>query len=162
MGRTVDLKQTHTLGFFFLDGKGRDDQIGIHFFSHAKEARIVHVIEMIACENQKIVKRRLLKILKVLPDGIGRPIVPHLLHKRLFRADEVDLGIARMVNGIRLHDMLVEKLRKILRDDVNVINPAIEGVRQRDIDEAVFASEAHGGFAARLCQGEKACALAAC
>lgn len=49
--------------------------------------------------------------------------------------------------------------RKILRDDVDVFDLGIEGMRDGDVDEAVSPSEGDGGFASSLCQWKKAGAL---
>ena len=96
---------------------------------------------------------------EVLEHRVGGALVPVLAGALLgrHRADEVVAEHRAEIPG--LLEMLGQALALELREHVDPVDPRVDQVREREVDDAVFASERYGGFGAGRGEGLETSAL---
>ena len=87
-------------------------------------------------------------------------LVVFLLHG-LLSGEDFDEAAAEVIEAVCAADVAVEADRLELREDVDPVDFAVDAVRDRDVDEAIFAGERHGGFRAVGGEGKEARASSA-
>ena len=97
---------------------------------------------------------------EALVDRVGRTEVP-VLADTLLRGHRRHVVAEQGAHAPRRGDVTIEAVRLVLRqhDDVQVVR--VDEVAQREVDEAVDATERHGGLGPVRGQGHEAFALAA-
>jgi len=62
----------------------------------------------------------------------------------------MDLCLSEVIELIGLDDVLLQRRRKVLRNDKDVFDFRIERIGDGNVDQTVFACKTHRGFAAAL------------
>src|SRR5450759_2980860 len=111
---------------------------------------VVHLVDVVAGEDQDRVSRRLLDDVEVLEDGVGRAAVP------LGDAPPGDVRlqdpnasvVAVEVPGPAHADVVVERSGIVLSQNDDVVDVRVDAVREREIDDPILAAERDGGLRA--------------
>src|SRR5262245_25665570 len=94
---------------------------------------------------------------QVLANGVGGALIPMALLvgfvHRLLSGQELDEAAAKMVEAVGAADMPVETHRFKLRKYVDLVDLAVDAVRDGDVDESILAGERHGWL--RAVRGER-------
>src|SRR5262249_2519098 len=101
-------------------------------------------IKLIAGENQYFVWVLALDVRNVLPHRVGRALIPVSRLVSLLGREHLDEAVAEHVELVRVRDVPVQADAEELRQNVNAVQPTIDAVRDRDIDEAILARDRHG------------------
>jgi len=120
----------------------------------------VHLVDVVRPEHEHRVGAVLLDEVQVLEHGVRRPPVPGLAHAHLggHHGHERVVGAPPPPGPL---DVLGQRLRLVLREDVDRADARIRQVRQHEVDDPVPASEGYGGLGAIEREREKARSLAA-
>ena len=118
-----------------------------------EHCRIVHLIDVVAGENEHVLGIVLLHEREVLIDRIRRSLKPRRLLLRLIRRQNM-YAAERAVKIPRLtvSDILVEFERLVLREHAHRIDPRIDAVAQRKIDDTILSAERDCGLRNVVCK----------
>ena len=94
----------------------------------------------------------LAKWLEVLPDGVGRALIPGVAARRLLRGHDLDEAAGEIVEPVALLDVPMQRRAVELREQEDALEAGVEAVADRDIDDAVLARERHGRLGSVLRQ----------
>src|ERR1044072_388698 len=122
---------------------------------------IVHVIKMIAGENQQRVDAPISDVRQHLSHGVGSSLKPLRAFGRLLGRDDLDEAVRELREAIGLRDVTVERGGVVLRQDERAQDVGVDAVRERDVDETILTAERHGGFRTLLGERKKSIAGAA-
>ena len=109
------------------------------------ERLVVHLVDVIAGQDQNRVAGRLLDDVEVLQDRVCGPSVP-LRHPA---SGDVGLQhpnaavVAVQVPRPAHADVVVERTRVVLGQDDDVVNVRVDAVGQGEVDDAVLAAKRH-------------------
>src|SRR5690606_32229904 len=104
----------------------------------------VHLIDLIAREDQDLGSAGLAKASEILADGVGGAFVPGALDAvlgRLLRGEDLDEASRETVEVVALRDVAMERRRVELRKDVDPDQTRVDAVRDRDVDEPELSAE---------------------
>ena len=124
-----------------------DRQVGAALDVALDQLGVVHLVDVIAGQNHDVFRPFLLDRVDVLVDGVGRALIPVLVDP-LLRRDDLD-ELAQLAAEIGLPaemDVAVEAHRLVLREDEIPANPAVEAVREGEIDDPIRPAERDGRF----------------
>ena len=136
------------LCLFHRNRHDRDRHIRIVLLVEVEHGLIVHLVDVIARENQHIVRVVGLHVGEILVNGVRRAGVPlgalllFIGRKNRDAADQL-VQIPRNSDA----DVRIELERHVLGQHAHGVNTGIDAVREREIDDAVLSAERHG----RLC-----------
>ncbi len=122
---------------------------------------VVHLINMIAGQDQDELRGVMADDVHVLEHRIGRALVPLGLDALLRRhqVDElIELAAQEAPAALQVLDQAV---RLVLGHDADAANTGIQAIGQREIDDAELAAERHRRFGAPVRQVLQAAAAAA-
>ena len=129
----------------------------------AEHGGIVHLVNMVAGQDQHVIRVIALDKGDVLIDRVGCALVPFGI---------LALGIGRQdlhaaVRGVQtprlaVSDVLIEFQRLILRQDADRIDLGVYAVGKREIDNAVLAAERDGRLGRVFRQNHQTAALTTC
>ena len=137
--------------------------VGIALLMEAKHGGVVHLIDVVAGQNQHVIGVIALDKGNVLIDGVGRALIP---------LGVFTLGIGRKdlyaaVRGVQaprlaVADVLVELQWLVLGQNTDRVNFGVYAVGKREIDDAVFAAERDGRLGRVFRQNHQTAALTTC
>ena len=140
-----------------------DGAVGITLLMEAEHGGIVHLVNMVAGQDQHVIRVIALDKGDVLIDRVGCALVPFGI---------LALGIGRQdlhaaVRGVQtprlaVSDVLIEFQRLILRQDADRIDLGVYAVGKREIDNAVLAAERDGRLGRVFRQNHQTAALTTC
>ena len=117
-----------------------------------KQRPVVHLVDVVAGEDQDGLGPVLMNDVQILVDGIGRAAIPNLAELLLRRHDVDELAeLAVQVAPAALH-MLNQGVSLILRENEDLADARVHAVRQREVDDAVLAAERGGRLGAMVRQ----------
>ncbi len=161
----VDAHDAEGAGFAAIDGFAGDRDVGARGLVRGQHFAEVHAVELIAGEDEDVLGIALDEMAEVFADGVGGALVPvprfiGFAH-RLLGGEDFDEAAAERVEPIRAADVPVEARGLELREDVDLVDLAVDAVGDGDIDEPVLARERHGGFGTVLRERQEPRAAAA-
>ena len=123
---------------------------------------VIHFVDVVAREDQNVIGIIHFHEMHILIDRVCRALVPGRARLALVRREDVHAA-ERPVEIPRLSvaDVLVEDERLVLREDADRIDPRIDAVGEREIDDAVLGAEGDRGFCDVAGERKKPAALAA-
>jgi len=126
-----------------------------------KHLCVVHFVNVVAGENQKILRSKFIDKIDVLGDRVCSAAVNIELCVCLFtRGKDVNTAVLRIESPASANGYIaVQKHGLVLCQDANDINATIGTITQRKIDDAVFAAVCYcrlGYFAGQLMQSAAA------
>ena len=122
--------------------------IGVRPAVFLEEQRIVHLVDVIAGEDEDIRRVRLLDGVDVLVDGVCGSAIPEFAQTLLRRQDIDEFTEFPAEESPRAVDVPIETGGLVLRKHQDFPQPAVDAVREREIDDAVDAAERNGGLGA--------------
>ncbi|MPN64133.1 hypothetical protein SDC9_211904 [bioreactor metagenome] len=117
--------------------------------------RVVHLVNVVACENQDVLRGWMvgLENVDILIHGIGRSAVPGLLVDTLLRWQEIDeLVVLPSQEAPPALDMPQQAVRLVLGDDSDAPDARIDAVGHRKIDDPVLPAEINRRLGATIRQ----------
>ena len=138
-----------------------DCAVGAFLVVEGEHRRVVHLVDMVAGEDQHVVRLIAIDEANVLIDGVGRALVPFgVFTLGVGRQDLYAAVRAVQAPRLAVADVLVQLQRLILGQDADGIDLGVDAVGKREINDAVFAAERHGGLRRVLRQDHQTAALA--
>ena len=127
------------------------------------ERLVVHLVDVVAGEDEDGVAGVVLDDVDVAQHRVGRAAVPlRDAAARDVRLEQLHAAaVAVEVPRPAQADVVVERARVVLGQDDDVVDVGVDAVRQREVDDPVLAAERHGRLGAHLGQDRQALALAA-
>jgi hypothetical protein len=123
---------------------------------------VVHAVQLVAAQDEDLVRLLPLDVRQVLPHRVGRPLVPpDVLLVRLLGGQDLDEPVAEHVELVRVGDVPVQTDAQELGEHVDVPQPAVDAVGNGDVDQTVLAGHRHGRLRPALGEREQTAAFAA-
>ena len=136
-----------------IDRQRGDRRVRLRLDVRAQHVAIVHPVELVAGEDQHVLHARLLDVADVLADRVGRPLVPvHALFHGLLRGQQLHEAAVELVEAVGLANVPMQAHREELRQHVDAVQPAVDAVRKRDVDQPVLGRQRHGRLRAEFGQ----------
>ena len=111
------------------------------------EGAVIHAVELIAGEDQHLVHIPALKQLLVLPHRIGGALKPAWAGGRLLSGKHFHEATAEAAGEVVGEaEVAVERLTVELGEHVDLLDPRVDAVAHRDVDQPVFSTQGHGRF----------------
>jgi len=109
---------------------------------------IVHRIDVVSSEDQHVTVRATSDIEEVMINRICCTAIPPRGRAAEVRLenDHATAPFPIEIPGATMADMLVQRVRPVLRKHGNVVQAGIHTVAQREIDDPIFAAEWNGGL----------------
>ena len=122
----------------------------------------IHLVKLVAAEDEEPLPGLLEKVGEVLAHGVGRALIPTGPGGGLLRGENFhEAAGAENIEFVGRVDVPVQRGGVELGQHIDVADAGVEAVADGDIDQPVFAAERDGGFGAVLGQGEEPFARAA-
>jgi hypothetical protein len=117
--------------------------------------RDVHLVDVVGAEDEDLVGVLVGDQVQVLKDRVDRALVPittraHLRGHRLAEVTEEGR------HAPRARDVIVERVRLVLRQHLELEDARVDEVREAEVDDAIAATERDGGLRALSGEGVKA------
>ncbi len=159
--RFVEGEDAHPGGLGERDPPDGDGHLGPLATMGGHERLVIHLVDMVAGEDDDHVGRVVLDDAEVAEDGIGGAAIP-LGDPTAgdVRLEELDAAV-RAIEVPRLADadVVVERAGVVLGQDEDVVDVGVDAVRQREVDDPVLATERHGRLGPHGRQDREALAL---
>ena len=108
---------------------------------------VIHLIDMVAGQNQHIVRIKAFHISQILVNRVRGACVPFRLpHLLIGRKNRNAADILIQIPGNTDTDMGIQSERLVLSKHANGVNTGVDTVTQRKIDNSVFTAKSHGRF----------------
>ena len=105
---------------------------------------VVHAVQLVAGQDQHVFHAGLFDVADVLPHGVGRaliPVGPGI--RRLLGGQHFDEAAGEVVEAVGPANVAVQAHREELREHVDPVEPAVDAVGQRDVDQPVLGRQRH-------------------
>jgi len=143
--RRIGLHDAESLGRLPLDRQGGNGQVGAGCEVVGHEDLEVHLVKLVAAEDEEIFPRALEEVGQILADGIGGALIPTGAGRCLLGGEDFhEAARTEDVEFVGRADVLVQRRAVELREQVDAANTGIQAIADRDINEAVFAAERDG------------------
>ena len=148
--------------FLPRNGTNRDGRVRAVADVIIQHGVVIHLVDMVAAEDQDIVRIILLDEGHVLIDGVGRSAVPLAAADGLIGRQDENAAVGDVqIPGSAAADVGVQLQGLILRQHADGVNAAVGAVAQREVDDPVLSSVGHGGLRHVLRQDTKPASLSA-
>jgi hypothetical protein len=116
---------------------------------------------VIASKDDDVLRPLFFQRVDILVHGVGRALVP-LFIDPLLGWDDVDkfAQLATKIVPPTERDVAIQAHRLVLREHKNAAQPAVQAIREREVDDPVNAAKGHGGLGPVACQRAQPRALA--
>ena len=122
---------------------------------------VVHTVDVVAGENEDIVRIKALNEGDVLVDGVGSTLVPLRFFAPGVRRKHLSAAMGFVkAPGLAIADVFVQLQGLILRENAHGINPGVDAVGQREINDTVLTAEGYGRLGGVFRQNLQPAALA--
>ena len=123
--------------------------------------RVVHAVQVVAGEDQVVLRVVIDEMPRRLSDRVGRALEPVRVVGRLLRREDLDEPAGEHVHPVRLGDVPVERCRIELGQHVDPPDVGVQAVADRHVDQPVLARDRHGRLGAEMSEGKQAGAASA-
>ena len=142
------------------DGNGA---VGVVLDVELQHLVIVHLVNVVAAEDQYVIRVELLDELDVLVDGVGRAGIPFAGLAGHIGGQHIDTAVSKVqIPRGAAADIGVQQKRTVLGQHAHHVDAAVGAVAQRKVDDAVFAAVGDRGLGHVGRQNAQTAALAAC
>ena len=157
----VGVHDAEAAGLFHGDGADGDGAVGLGFLVKAEHLGVIHLIDVVAGEDQHLIGVVPVNEANILINGVGRALVPsRTLAPGVGRQDaDAAVGVVE-VPGLAVADVLIEFQRLVLGQNADGVDVGVDTVRQGKIDDAVLTAEGDGRLGGVLRQNLEPAALA--
>ena len=122
----------------------RDGDVGLALDVRVDQLAEVHAVEVIAGEDQVVLRLVRREVARGLPHRVRRPLEPVGVVGRLLGGEHLDEAVGEEVQPVGLRDVAVERRRVELREHEDLLQPGVEAVADRDVDQPVLPADRHG------------------
>ena len=132
-----------------LNGQGGEGDVGAGVDMLPEHAAVVHLVDVVAGEDEDVFGLLGADGVDVLVDGVGGAHVP-VGADALHGGQDLD-ELAELLGddaGPAFADVAIEGERLVLGEDVNVAQVGVDAVGEGDVDDAVLAAERNGRLGA--------------
>jgi len=137
-------------------------QVGAALFVLAQHRPVVHLVDVIARQDEHRFGPALAQIIQVLEHRVGRAAVPVLVAAALIGLEQAHAPAAAVeIPRPADADVVVERAGQVLRQDADVVDAGVDAVGQGEVNDAKAAGERHGRLGALLREHAQAGAGAA-
>ena len=137
----VDLQHAEAARFFRRNLDHADGRRGAALAVERQHARVVHLVDVIAREDEQMARILAHDRVEVLVDGVGRAEIP-VFADALLRAEDLDELAELVGHDAPAHaDVAAERERLVLQRDEDLAQARVDAVAQREVDDAVGAAE---------------------
>ena len=154
----VHLEDAELVRLALRDADGADREGGLVLDVLAQHRAVVHVVDVVAGEHEHVRRLPVLDRVEVVVDRVRGAAIPtaFVAVVRWPAGDEL-LEPARQEVPAEA-DVLLERARLVLRQDVDATQARMDAVAEREVDDAIGATERHGGL--RAVHGQRLEAIA--
>ena len=131
-----------------VDRRGGDRHLVVVFNMVREELFQVHPVELVAGEDQVVLRSLGPEVNEVLAHRVTGALVPAFMVERLLGGEDLDEPLRERVEDVRVRDVQVQRGGVELREYVDLLEAGVDAVGQRYVDEAVLSAEGHGGLRA--------------
>ena len=121
---------------------------------------VIHLVDVVAGQDQHLLRALGLQEVEVLEDGVGGAPVPAAHHDLLGRHAVDEFPQVRVHDVPGLPEVLVQRKAAVLGEDVDAANPGIDAVGQGEVDDPVQAPEGDGRLGLVPGEGKETLAFA--
>jgi hypothetical protein len=157
--RVVHLEDAEGGGLILGHRNHGDGRVGAALPVRLHHLPVVHVVELVAREDQHVARARAPHVPQALADGVGRALEPVAALFGLLGCEHADEARREDVELVRRADVLVQALRVELRQHEDVPEVRVQAVRDRDVDQPILSADGNGRL--RTLQSERKEARAA-
>ena len=158
---SVSMTPKRPRGFVAIDFERGHGHVGAGIHVLLKHLPVIHLVDVIAGENDDVVGVLAADGINILINGVGGSQIPVGGDAHLRRQDFDEFAEAHQRRPA-LADVAVEAERFVLRQDENAAQVAVDAIGKRDVDDAVDAAEGDGGLGAVARERPQPLALSAC
>jgi len=138
----VDMHDAEGGGFAHRDLQTSHRHVGVLLDVLNEHRLVVHLVDVIACENDDVFRRIARDDVDVLEDRVRRSGIPGAVRDALARGQDVEALVAFQPEEVPATlQMADEAVRFVLGGDADATNAGIERVGEREIDDAGLAAE---------------------
>ena len=124
-----------------------DRDVGARVDMLLKHDLVVHLVDVVAGEDDDVARRVVLDDVDVLVDRVGRAGVPLVLGDALAGRQDVEALVASGPQEVpAVLQVPDQAVRLVLRGDADAPDAGIDRVRQGEVDDPRLAAEEHGGL----------------
>ena len=136
--------------------------VGVLFDVLHEHRLVVHLVDVIARQDDQVFRSVALDDVDVLIHGVGRAGIPRAVRDALARGQYVEALVALVAEEIPAAlEMPDQTVGLVLGGDADAANAGIERIGERKVDDARLAAEMNRGFGPPLREFEQAAAPAA-
>ena len=157
----VNLHDAAGLGLVAPDRHRGDGDVRAGFAVLLDHLLKIHPIQLVAAQDEQVVEIVVHKVDEIFPHRVRRAFIPRCVVERLLRREDFHEAGGELVELVGARNVAVQRGGIELRQNVNAPEAGVDAVGNRDVHDAVFAGERHGGLGAVLRQRKQARALAA-
>ena len=157
----IETEDAHARCVVWRGRQSGDRDVRIFVDVGFEQPDVIHAVQMIARENQIVVRVVAQEMAGCLTDGVGRALKPVGVVGCLLGRDDVDEPVRERIHAVGLCDVMVQRCRVELRQDKNPPQVGVQAVADRHVDEAVFPRNRNRRLRALLRQRKQAGSLAA-
>ena len=154
----VDIDHAKMAAFGRVGRQSGDGDVGAGIRVLLEHAPVIHFVDVVAGEDDHVLRLLGADGIDVLIDRVGRPHVPVFADPLHGRQDFDELADFAAENIPAFADLAIQRERLVLREDIDAAQAGVDAVGKRDVDDAVDAAEGNGWFGAVA--GERIEALA--
>jgi hypothetical protein len=108
-----------------------------------EQPSIVHAIEVIAGQNQVVLRVMRLEVATSFAHGVGSALKPRLAVGGLLGGEHVHEAARKQIHSIRLAHVAIERRRVELRQHVDASDFGVETVADGNVNQTVLAADRH-------------------
>ena len=142
-------------------GNAADGQVRAALQVQADHVAVVHLVDVVAGQNQDVTRVLFLDAVDVLVDGVGGALVPVLVDALLRRQHFDVFAKVPAEKAPAGRDVAIEASRLVLRQDQHPAKTAVDAVGEREVDDAIKPAEGDRRFRPIASQRVQPCPLAA-
>ena len=121
-----------------------DGHVGLTVHVGGQHIGIIHSVELIARKDEHVPDVGVLEGADVLPHSVGGTLVPPGIVQGLLGGQNLHKATAKRVECVGASDVAMQAHRVELRENVDALHAAVDAVRERHIDDSIFASKRYG------------------
>lgn len=105
----VDVHDAEIRGVITRNGNGGDGDVRFAFLVLGKDVAVIHAVELVTGEDEDVFVKVIIKVDKVLANGVRCAEVPACVGTSFLRRENFDESLRRiMIELIRLNDVAVQ------------------------------------------------------
>ena len=125
------------------------------------EMVIIHLIEVIAGQNQHEFGFGRENFAQLLADGVRRALIPRMAGHGLLRGQNIHPAIREHVAPVSALNVAMQRDGIELRENGDFFDAGVQAIAERNVNQPVFSGQRHGRFRAHFRERIEARSLSA-